>query len=113
MIKLVILSVLFITLLVVFFGSLWIAIEIAYAPPEIHDGCPCLDLAWPRECYKKVGNKMIRECIVKSVKEDYIENSDVVMSEYLRSCDLDLTIEEKRYLLEWAGEDDVVISKED
>lgn len=53
MVKLVILSVIFIISLVIFVGSLWIAIEIAYTPPEIHDGCPCLDLAWSRECYRK------------------------------------------------------------
>lgn len=51
MIKLVVCSVLFIISLVIFVGSLWIAIEIAYTPPETHDGCPYFDVAWPRECY--------------------------------------------------------------
>lgn len=51
---------------------------------------------------------MIRENIIKQVKEDYIENSGVVMSEYLRSYDLFLTNDEIKHLLEWYGEDEYV-----
>ena len=43
---------------------------------------------------------------VEKYKKEYIR-SDVVMSEFLRSCD-DLTVDEKRELLHWAGEDDLM-----
>lgn len=36
-------------------------------------------------------------------------NSNVVMSEYLRNCGISLTAEEKRRLLEYAGEEDYVV----
>lgn len=53
MIKLVVLGVIFIILLVVFFGLLFHAIKIAYTPPENHNGCPYFDVEWPRECFRK------------------------------------------------------------
>ena len=43
---------------------------------------------------------------VEKYKKEYIR-SDVEMSEFLRSCD-DLTVDEKRELLHWAGEDDLM-----
>lgn len=47
----------------------------------------------------------MRDYIIEAAKADY-HNSDVAMSEYLRKCDLDLTVEEERYLLTWAGDDE-------
>lgn len=43
---------------------------------------------------------------LEKYKEEYKE-SDVLMSEFLRSCD-DLTVDEKRELLHWAGDDDLM-----
>lgn len=43
---------------------------------------------------------------VEKYKKEYMK-SDVVMSEFLRSCD-DLTVDEKREMLHWAGEDDLM-----
>lgn len=46
----------------------------------------------------------LRTDIVETLKEEYIE-SDIVMSEFLRTCDTYLTPEEKRRLLTWSGDD--------
>lgn len=43
---------------------------------------------------------------VEKYKKEYMK-SDVVMSEFLRSYN-DLTVDEKRELLHWAGEDDLM-----
>lgn len=49
---------------------------------------------------------------ISKIKEDY-RKSDVVMSEYLRTYDGDLTVVEKRFLLNWAGEDDLMMVTDD
>lgn len=54
----------------------------------------------------------IRDYIIEAVKEDY-HNADVIMSAYLRTCDLDLSVEEKRYLLAWAGDDEFMTVTDD
>lgn len=57
----------------------------------------------------------MRKDVLEEIKSDYILNSDVVMSEYLRSIDAEyeLTSEEKRYLLHWAGEDRFMMVQKD
>lgn len=47
------------------------------------------------------------DTVINRVKKEY-EDSEVIMSEYLRSCPYNLTVEEKRYLINWAGEEDFV-----
>ena len=47
------------------------------------------------------------DTVINRVKKEY-ETSEVTMSEYLRSCSYYLTVKEKRYLINWAGEEDFV-----
>lgn len=47
----------------------------------------------------------LRDHILEAAQKDY-DVSGIVMSEYLRTCDLALTVEEKRYLLAWAGDNE-------
>ena len=41
-------------------------------------------------------------------KDLYLNENDVVMSEYLRTCKTHIPIAMMRELLEWAGEDDLM-----
>lgn len=47
------------------------------------------------------------DTVINRVKKEY-EASEVIMSEYLKSCPYNLTVEEKRYLINWAGVDDFI-----
>lgn len=51
----------------------------------------------------------IRTDIINKCKEDYWNTGWCIMSEYLRQCPYELTAAEKRYLLEYAGEEDYVM----
>lgn len=57
----------------------------------------------------------MRVDLLEKIKSDYLYNSDVVMSEYLRSVDQEyhLTNEEKRHLLWYAGEDSYMMVRKD
>lgn len=56
----------------------------------------------------ELGDAALYNQRMRRVKQGYI-NSDVCMSEYLRTCCIPLTVEEKRKLLEYAGEDEYVV----
>ena len=60
---------------------------------------------WER---KKTQEETESERKIQRVISGYA-NSNVVMSEYLRNCSVSLTAEEKRKLLEYAGEEDYVV----
>ena len=47
----------------------------------------------------------VRKEILFPLKSQYL-HSDVVMSEFLRSCKDLLTVSEQRALLEWSGDDE-------
>lgn len=44
---------------------------------------------------------------IDKIKEDYLQN-DIVMSELIRNCYNDLSVKEKRELLNWSGDDEYV-----
>ena len=60
---------------------------------------------WER---KKTQEEIESERKIQRVMSGYA-NSNVVMSEYLKNCSASLTAEEKRKLLEYAGEEDYVV----
>ena len=55
----------------------------------------------PRKSSGSIGN--IREDVLKRCRREYFD-SGMVMTEYLMNYGKDLTVDEKKWLLDWGGE---------
>lgn len=60
------------------------------------------------DCVTALLEFMKKRKSLEEITRDYIVSSNVVMSEYLRTCGHLLTVEDKRELLKIAGEDDLM-----
>lgn len=55
-----------------------------------------------------MNSENVRMDVIIQAEKDYYD-SPVVMSEFLRTYDVDLTVAEKRYLLDWDGEEEYMV----